>query len=342
MKAVRFHEHGGLERLVYEDVPELRPGEDEAVIRVRSCALNHVDLWVLQGGPRFGINLPHTPGCEFAGDILSVGERVTGFKPGDRVVIDPGLKDFTCDYCLRGMQSQCAHFGIIGVATDGGFAEQAAVPAANLIHIPEGVSYDEIAGIPLVFLTAWHMLVTRARLQPGETVLILASGSGIGSAAVQIAKMAGARVLAAAGSDVKLEKSKALGADEVINYSRQDFSVEARRLTGGKGVDVVFEHVGSETFGKSVDSLDRGGRLVICGATTGAAAQINLQYLYSREISLIGSMLGSRSELDRIIDLVGQGRLRAVIDTSMPLADAAAALQLMQDRKQFGKILLHP
>jgi NADPH:quinone reductase-like Zn-dependent oxidoreductase len=342
MKAARFHEPGGPEKLVYEDAPDPHAGEGEIVVAVKACALNHVDLWALQGGGNYACKLPHILGSDIAGEVVEIGPCVTGVAVGDRVVIDPGLKDLTCDYCLAGEESECVNFGIIGVRTDGGYGEMVAVAAANAVPIPDDVSFVDIAAVPVVFTTAWHMLITRARLRLGETVLILAAGSGIGSAAVQIAKLAGAHVIAAAGSDEKLAKATDLGADEVINYTNQDFQTEVMRLTGGRGVDIVFENTGADTFDKSLKSLARNGRLVTAGATTGATAQIDILYLYRRQLSIIGSMLGNRRELHDVVRLVGQGKLKPVVDRVMPLREAGEALRLLKDRKQFGKIVLQP
>jgi NADPH:quinone reductase-like Zn-dependent oxidoreductase len=257
-------------------------------------------------------------------------------------LVYPGLIDGTCRYCLAGEESICENFGIIGSASDGGYAEYAKVPAMNIFPIPENIDYVQAAAIPVVSLTAWHMLITRARLRVGEQVLIHAAGSGIGSAAIQIAKLAGADVFATAGSNEKLCKAKELGADHVINYVEKDFAEEVRQLTDGQGIDVVFEHTGAETFPKSLASLRDNGRLVTAGATTGTEAQLDIRQLYNRQLSVIGSMLGTRRELVDILKLVGEGKLKPIIDRVMPLSEAAKAHELLMDRKQFGKIVLEP
>lgn len=340
MKAVRFHEPGGPEVLKYEDAPEPVVGRGEVIIRVRACSLNRIDLWLRSG--LYNTKLPHILGSEFSGDISEIGSNVKNLEVGQRALIYPGLVDGTCNYCLAGEESLCDNFGIIGSATDGGYAEYAKVPAENVFPIPENIGYDEASAIPLVFVTAWHMLITRARLRVGEKVLIHAAGSGIGSAAVQIAKLAGATVFATAGSDDKLEHIKELGADYLINYTEKDFAEEVMHLTKREGVDVVFEHVGAATFEDSLAALAKNGRLVIAGATSGSDVEINIRKLYNRQLTIIGSMLGTRRELADILKLVEGGKLRPVIDRVMPLREAAKAHELLMDRKQFGKIILAP
>jgi len=335
LKAVRFHEAGGPKVLKYEDAPKPEIGPREVLIRVRACALNRLDIWLRSGA--YKAQLPHILGSEFSGDIAEVGEDVRGARVGDKVLIYPGLTDGTCQYCLAGEESICEKFGIIGSATDGGYAEFAKVPAENVFAIPTGITYDQAAAIAVVFLTAWHMLVTRAELQAGERVLIHAVGSGIGSAAVQIAKLAGAEVFGTAGSDDKLAKAKELGADHLINYAEKDFAAEVSKLTGGEGVHVVFEHTGAKTFPGSLASLTKNGRLVTCGATTGTEATLD-----SRQLRVIGAMLGTRRELAQILRLVGEGKLTPVIDRTMPLSEASRAHELLTDRAQFGKIILNP
>jgi len=340
VKAVRFHETGAPEVLKYEEVPKPQVDAGEVLIRVRACAVNRLDLWLRSGTYRR--KLPHIPGSEFSGDVAEIGSGVSGFSVGDKVLIYPGLSDHTCKYCLAGEESMCVNFRIIGAATDGGYAEYAKVPAENLFRIPNGLSYEQAASIPLVFLTAWHMLITRARLRVGESVLIHAAGSGIGSAAIQIAKLAGATVLATAGSEEKLAKAKELGADYLINYEQGDFAEQVKELTGGEGVQVVFEHTGARTFPGSIRSLADGGRLVTAGATTGAEAAVDIRDLYTRQLTFMGSMLGTRAELIEILRLAGEKKLVPVIDRVMPLSDAAEAHRLLADRKQFGKIVLMP
>jgi NADPH:quinone reductase-like Zn-dependent oxidoreductase len=347
MKAVRFHEHGGPEVLRYEEAPDPRPGPGEALVRVRACALNHLDIWIRQGIPAYTIPMPHISGCDVAGVVEAVGEGVGGlleieWKAGDRVLIAPGQGCGACAACRAGWDNRCDAFTTFGAGTQGGYADLAVAQARHLLPIPDGVGFEEAAAFPLTFLTAWHMLITRARVGPGETVLVLGAGSGIGSAAVQIARLAGARVLATTGSEEKISKAKALGAEEVIHHGREDVGARARALTGGRGVDVVFEHIGPATWGQSLAALAKGGRLVTCGATTGGEVTVSLRTFYMRQIAVHGSLMGRRSELDLLTRLVGEGKLRPVIDAVFPLAEARQAQERMLARKQFGKILLVP
>jgi NADPH:quinone reductase-like Zn-dependent oxidoreductase len=259
---------------------------------------------------------------------------------GDKVVLAPGVSCGQCAACAAGKDNECRNYTIFGYGRNGGCAEYVLAPEVNLLPMPPGLSFEEAAAVPLVFVTAWHMLVARARLQPGEEVLVLGAGSGVGSAAIQIAKLTGARVIATAGSRAKLDKARELGADEVIDHAQQKISDEVRRLTGKRGVDVVFEHVGTATWEQSILSLATGGRLITCGATTGFAAQLDLRYLFARQLSLLGSYMGSRAELYTVLKLVGEKRLRPVIDRVFPLDQAVQAHQRLEQREQFGKIVL--
>ncbi len=342
MKAVRFHEHGGPEVLRYEDVPDPQIQANEVLVRVRACAMNHLDLWLRQGYPGRQIPLPRIVGSDIAGEVAAVGALVTKVKRGDRVLVAPGYSCGLCRQCLEGRDNLCRQYSIFGVLRNGGYAELASVPEVNAIPIPGDFSFDEAAAVPLVFLTAWHMLLDRAGLRAGEEVLILGAGSGVGSAAIQIAKLFHARVIATAGSDQKLAKARDLGADEVINHSTQDIHQEVKRLTEKRGVDVVFEHVGAATWEKSMMGLAPGGRLVTCGATTGADVRIELRYLFGRQLSVLGSYMGSKAELLQVLQFVFRRQLKPVIDTSFPLREAQAAHRRMEQRELFGKILLHP
>jgi NADPH:quinone reductase-like Zn-dependent oxidoreductase len=342
VKAVVFHEHGGVDKLRYEDRPDPVVKDSEVLVRVKACALNHLDLWARQGLPGIKIPLPHISGNDICGEVVRTGKLVSKTHPGDAVIVSPGLSCGMCEYCLSGRDSMCRSYKIIGYLVDGGYAELVSVPEVNLIPQPEGLSPEEAAAVPLVFMTAWHMLVTRANVSPGESVLILGAGSGVGSAAIQIAKLHGARVIATAGSEDKLRRAKELGADDLINHAQQDIAEEARKITQKRGVDIVFEHVGSATWERSIRALAVGGRLVTCGATTGYGAQTDIRFLYSRQLSILGSYMASKGELLRVVELVRQRRLKPVVDKVYPLAEAAKAQERMEKREHFGKIVLKP
>ena len=340
MKAIRFHEFGGPEVLKYEDVPEPELRKDQVLVRVKACALNHLDLWCRKGLP--GVKLPHINGSDISGDIARVGEYVTGLKEGQRVLLAPMTFCNHCRECAAGVQNMCPEFSVLGYRNDGGNCEYIAVPQVNVIPIPNDLTYDEAASVPLVFLTAWHMLVGRARIRPGDIVLVLAGGSGVGSAAIQIAKLWGAKVIATAGDEAKLERSRDLGADYTINHYQQKISDEVKRITAKRGVDIVFEHVGQATFEESMKSLRPGGTLVTCGATTGPEASFDLRFLFSRQLSLLGSYMGTMGDLHEVLAHVFSGRLKPVVDKSFPLRDARAAHQRLEHKEQFGKVILNP
>lgn len=340
MKAIVFHQHGGPEVLHYEDAPQPVIRANEVLVRVKACALNHLDLWVRMGIPGVPFPLPHIPGSDIAGEIAEVGADVTTVRLGQKVVLAPGVSCGKCAACLAGQDNRCRQFTNLGYMIDGGCAEFVRCPEVNCLPFPENLSFEEAASVPLVFQTAWHMLVARAELQPGEDVLILGAGSGVGSAAIQIAKFFGARVIATAGSEPKLEKAKQLGADHFINHKSEKIRDEVRRITGKRGVDVVFEHVGTATWDDSIASLAASGRLVTCGATTGFDAKVDLRFLFSRQLSLLGSYMGTKSELQTVMKLVATGRLRPVVDRVFPLAEAAAAHTHLEAGQQFGKVVL--
>ena len=342
MKAVRFHEHGGPEVLRYEDAPEPAAPPGEVLVRVRACAMNHLDLWLRRGLPGRPMSLPRIVGSDIAGEVVRVGEGVSKVAPGDRVLIAPGHSCGLCQACLQGRDNLCRQYSIFGIVRDGGYAELVTAPEVNAIPIPDDFSFDEASAVPLVFLTAWHMLLARAQLRAGEQVLVLGAGSGVGSAAVQIARLFQARVIATAGTEAKLAKARELGANEVINHGTQDFYQEVKRLTQKRGVDVVFEHVGAATWEKSMMCLAPGGRLVTCGATTGADVRVDLRYLFARQLSLLGSFMGSKAELLEVLPFLFRRQLKPVIDCRFPLAEAQAAHRRMEQRELFGKILLHP
>lgn len=340
MKAVVFYEHGGVEKLKYEDVLEPEASGTEVVVRVRACALNHLDIWVREG--LAGVPLPHISGSDISGEVHRVGRLVKNVAQGQRVVVAPGISCGSCEYCLSGNDGLCPQYKIIGYQVDGGYAEYVKVPSDNIIPLPQGMGFEEAAAVPLVFLTAWHMLVTRAHVKLGEDVLIWAAGSGLGSAAVQIAKLWGARVIATAGTDWKLERARALGADEAINHRSNEVAVEVKRLTNEKGVDVVIDHVGMATWPTSLKSLARGGRMVSCGATTGNVSQVEIRPFYMKQLSLLGSYVGSKAELIEVLKFFERGKLRPVIDRVMPLHQAREAQLRMEKSEHFGKIVLKP
>jgi NADPH:quinone reductase-like Zn-dependent oxidoreductase len=340
MKAVRFHQHGGPEVLQYEDAPDPIPTDDEVLVRVKACALNRLDIWARVGLPNVKINLPHISGSDIAGVVEQVQPHEKELNQGMEVIVNPGLGCGRCEKCLSGRDNQCRYYKIIGNGTEGGYAELVAVPRRNIFPKPYRMDYAQAASVPLVFLTAHHMLVTKAAVQPGETVLVLGAGSGVGIAAIQIAKANNANVIATAGTDAKLRKAIQLGADYTINHRTQDIVEETRKYTENRGVDVVVEHVGTATWDKSVRSLCKGGRLVTCGATTGSDAQTDLRFVYSKELTIYGSYMGGSGELLRVLELFKQRRLRPVVDMTYPLSSAKDAQIRMEKGEQFGKIVL--
>ena len=342
MKAVIFEQHGGPEVLKLAEVPDPQIKPNEVLVEVRACALNHLDVWVRGGLPGIKIPLPHILGNDVAGVVREAGELATWVKPGDEVMLQPGVSCGHCPECLAGRDNMCDEYDIIGHRRDGGYAELLAVPAVNVVPKPRSLSWPEAAALPLVTLTAWHMLVTQARVQPGEDVLVHAAGSGVGSLGIQIAKLRGARVIATASSEEKLAKARELGADETINYTHDDWPKEVRKLTGGRGVDVVFEHTGAATWPGSLVSLRKGGRLVTCGATSGFEARTDLRQVFYRHLTILGSMMGSKAELLAAMKFIESGQIRAVVDRTLPLADARTAHELMEERAQFGKLVLLP
>ena len=330
MKAVRFHQHGGPEVLRYEDAPDPQPAEGRAIVRVRACALNHLDLWERRGLDRVKLPLPHISGADVAGEVLETGQRV---------MLQPGLRCGACAACRRGDDNQCVRYDVLGLRSDGGYAELIAVPLENLIPIPATLDFITAAAFPLTFLTAWHMLVARGRLRDGDVVLVLAGGSGVGQAAIQLARHFGARVFATSAPE-KAERTRALGAEQVFDHYSVDFSKEVRRLTDGRGADIVVEHVGEATWDRSVRALATGGRLVTCGATSGFAASLDLRHLFARQLSLLGCYMGRFAELDSAAQLLFDGRVTPVIDEVFPLERAADAQRRLENKGQFGKVVL--
>jgi NADPH:quinone reductase-like Zn-dependent oxidoreductase len=340
LKAVRFHEFGGLGVLQYEDAPSPKIGPAEVLVRVRACALNHLDIWTRAGTRRERIPLPHISGSDISGEISETGDQVTGHIKGEKVLIAPGISCGVCDYCTNGWDSLCESYRIIGYETQGGYAEYVAVPGANVLPIPDKLGFDQAAAIPLVFLTAWHMLVTRAHLAPGETVLVWAGGSGVGSAAIQVARLLGAKVITTVGNESKREKAQKLGADFVLNHHAQDIPGEVKRLTNGRKVNVVFDHIGSATWENSLKSMAPAGRLVNCGVTSGGKAEIDIRYVFVKQFSLMGSYMGGRGELLKVLSFFEDGKLKPVVDSIFPLVEAAKAQERMEKSEHFGKIVL--
>ena len=342
MKAVRFHEHGGPDVLKYEEAPEPEIQANEVLLKVKACALNHLDLWLRAGVRAWKLPMPHIVGSDISGEVAQAGALVTNAKPGDRVLLAPGISCGQCEACWKGLDSACRSYTLFGVMVDGGYAEYVKSPAANVIPIPGDLNFEEAAAVPLVFLTAWHMLFGRAKLHPGEDVLVIGAGSGVGIAATQVAKLAGCRVITVAGTDWKLAKARELGADEGINYNTQSIAEEVKRLTGKRGVDVIVEHVGQAVWEDCFASLATYGRFVTCGVTSGGEVTLNLQALFGRQKTVMGSFMGGKGELMEVLKLIGQRKLKPVIDSVFPLAEARNAQKKMHDRDFFGKILLRP
>jgi len=342
MKAVVFKKHGTTAELeeVYVPMPEI--GKKDVLVKVKACALNHLDLWVLAGMPGVKVSMPHILGSDIAGEVVEKGKKARGIPLHKPVIVAPGISCGKCAYCKSGWDSLCAKYEIVGFQNNGGYAEYVKVPARNILPVPGNLGMESWAAVPLAFLTAWHILVTRAAIQKKETVLIQSGGSGIGSAAIQIAKLLGARVITTVGSEEKVKRAKALGADAVINYKLRDFHTEVMHLTQGEGVDVLFEHIGGATFTKSVLCLKKKGRIVACGATAGRTVSFDLRYLFTHQLSVMGSYMGGIPELQRIVRRIQDGRLRPVIDQVFPLREARQALNRMIARENFGKIILKP
>jgi NADPH:quinone reductase-like Zn-dependent oxidoreductase len=342
MKAAFFKEHGGSDKIIYGDYKDPVPGPGEAVVRVRACALNHVDMLLLDGRYPPPEGLPHVNGCEVTGTVEALGPGVAGPTPGQRVIIFPGFSCGSCEFCLRGERTVCLRYGYLGAARDGGYAELVKAPAANLLPLPESISFEDGAAVPLAMLTSWHALIAQAAVKPGQTVLVHAAGSGVGSAAIQIARMVGARVMTTVGSDDKREFARALGAEHVVNYRTQDFVDEAKKWTGKRGVDIVIEHIGGETFERSSYALARLGTLVSIGSHDTHWGRLDLRHVYSKNLRVLGTNLGSILELKTVLDFIVRGALAPVIDRAFALRDARDAVQHVLDRKNKGKVLVLP
>lgn len=345
MKAWRVARHGGPEVLEHVDVKDPVPGPLEAKVRVDAVGLNHLDIWVRKGVPGHHFPLPMIPGCDVAGQIVGFGELgpgaeiIPGFSKGTEVLVNPGLSCGRCEACLSGLDPLCKDYGILGETRDGACAEFVVVPITNLIARPKNLSAAQAASLPIPFLTAWTMLTRKAELRPGELVLIQAGGSGVSIAAIQIAKLLGAEVITTVGSDAKIEKARALGADHVINYRKESFRDVLKKISP-RGVDVVIDHVGQTTFADSLRCLAWGGRLVTCGATSGAEIKLNLNAIFFKNISILGSTMGSKGDLIRIVDLVARGKLKPVIDSEFSMSALPDAHAYLETRQAFGKVVV--
>lgn len=326
-----------LERATIE-LPD--PGPREVRIRVHAVALNHIDIWARRGLPHVRYDFPHRLGADIAGEVDALGPGARGVAVGDAVVVNPGVSCGACEQCLSGKDTFCRSYRILGENTQGGYSRHIVVPDANVLPKPKNLSFTDAAAVPLCFLTAWNMLVNKAELRAGQTILVQAAGSGVSSAAIQIGKMLGARVLTTTSTDEKAARARALGADEVINYTTQDFVAECKRLTNKRGVDVVIEHVGGDVFTKSILAAAWGGRVVTCGATTGFSPTVDLRHVFFRQVEVLGSTMGSKGDLFTILRFVAEGKLRPVVDRVMPIWEAAEAHRLLEARKAFGKVVL--
>jgi 2-desacetyl-2-hydroxyethyl bacteriochlorophyllide A dehydrogenase len=342
MKCVRIHEHGGPEKLIHDEVPVPKIGADEVLVNVKATSVNHIDLWVREGLPGVKFHLPMIPGVDAAGIVAQKGDAVSHVEIGDRVVVAQGISCGHCKHCLNGNDNLCKDYILIGEHRDGADAEYLAVPGRNVLPLSDKISFEEAAAAALVFLTAWQMLVDKAQVKPGEDVLVNGVSSGVGSAAVQIAKLFGARVIATTSTNEKASKARQLGADEVINYTRQSVLEEVRRLTAKKGVEVVVDHVGKNVWDQSIKCLTKAGRLVTCGATTGYDALTDLRYVYYKQLQILGSTMGRKGDLITILDFIEQGKLKPVIDRVMPLEKVEEAHRIIEEGKHFGKIVLLP
>ncbi len=340
MKAAVFYEPGGPEKIQLGEVPSPQFDHDQVLIQVKACSLNHFDLLVLSEADPDNFTFPFWGGADVAGVVTEVGESVYQFKLGDRVVVNPSLYCGQCEHCFAGEESQCNNYGIIGDTVPGGFAEFIAVNATNLMKLPEQISFEEAAATPLVYQTAWRALISQASIRPSDDVLILGASGGVGSASIQIAKLAGANVIAVTSNTEKISYAKQMGADIVLNRKSGDYWGELAALTNNRGVDVVLENVGAATWAQSLRSLVKGGRLVTCGRTTGHLAETDIRLIFWNQLRIIGSTMANRKEFTEVMQLIFQGKLSPVIDTVFPLEKAKTAYQRLHDGKQFGKIVI--
>jgi NADPH:quinone reductase-like Zn-dependent oxidoreductase len=340
-EAVVLHTHGGPEVLVRETLDLPDPGPREVRVRVRAVALNHLDVWVRKGLPNLKLEYPHRLGSDIVGEVDALGPGArTALKPGEKVVVNPGVSCGVCERCLSGEDNLCRQYGILGEHLSGGYSRHVVVPDTNLLPYPGDMPFTQAAAIPLAFVTAWQMLVPKGRVRPGQTVLVQAAGSGVSSAAIQIAKLHGARVIATTGTDAKAARARELGADDVINYATQDFVAEVKKLTGKRGADLVIDHVGGDVLARSILAAATGGRVVTCGATAGFDVKLDLRHVFFRQVELLGSTMGSKGSLFAILEHVRAGRLKPVVDRVLPLWDAREAHRVLEAREAFGKVVL--
>ncbi|MHC4691143.1 MAG: zinc-binding dehydrogenase [Planctomycetota bacterium] len=341
MKAAVIQEHGGLDRVRIEEVPEPKPAGDEVILKVHSAGLNHLDIWVRKGRPGLELAMPHILGSDASGVVVAIGSNVKDISIGDEVILNPGLSCGSCEYCNRGEQSECPSFGIVGLTRPGTFAEQVAVPAQNIYHKPEHMNFDEAAVFVLSHLTAWRMLITKAQLKPGQTVLIHGIGGGVALPALQLAKLTGAEVIVTSSSDDKLSRSSQIGADHTINYEAvNDVAQSVKDITNGAGVDIVIDTVGAATWPIDFSAVRRGGKIVLCGVTSGSQVHTNLQMLYWNQLTIMGSTMGSHNDLRQMLQAVTIAKLKPVIDSVISLENTRDAINKMEAGEQFGKIVL--
>jgi NADPH:quinone reductase-like Zn-dependent oxidoreductase len=339
MRAAVIHEHGELDRIRIDDIPEPTLRDGEVVVDVKAAALNHLDVWVRKGG-RSSLPMPHVLGSDASGVVSAVGEGVGNVQVGDEVILDPGLSCGLCEFCRSGEQSLCTSYGIIGLTRQGTYAEKVCVPAVCINAKPAFLTFEEAAALPLAHLTAYRMLVTRARIKPGETVLIHGIGGGVAIDALKIVRGSGGVAIVTSSHDWKLDKAREMGASVTINYATEDVAARVKEVTDGRGVDICFDTVGAATFETNFQSVRKGGRIVHCGVTTGASAQINIQALYWNQVTLLGSTMGSRDDFRGMLAMVSANEIRPVIDSVAPLEDIAELTGRMEAGDQFGKLVL--
>lgn len=340
MKAAYIENYGQIEDIKVDQLPEPEPGDQEVIVEVKAASLNHLDLWVLKGRPGMNLNFPHILGSDAAGVIIETGPGVHGFEKGDEVIVNPGLNCGCCEHCYNGQQSQCLNYGVIGLSRPGTFGQKIAVPFYSLRKKPSHLSFNQAAALPLVFLTAWRMLYTRGRLQPGQTVLIHGIGGGVAQAALTLAKLASAETIVTSSSNDKLRQAVQLGADHTLNYTMIDVAESVREITHGRGVDLVIDSVGASTWQTSFKAVRKAGKIVLCGVTTGAEASTNLQALYWNQVDVLGSTMGSHEDFRKMLKAVEQNKLTPNIDSTHPLDDIKDAMNKMQDDRQFGKLVI--